>query len=411
MEYVFEGMDGTGKSSTIQLLKEKHPELKIHDRDMVSKLSLTHWEAWPEKLEDNKVYLLFEADIDVLRSRILKRYNNDESKVDEYETVEGLFLYRHIYRTLAGFYGMHLVDTTKMTVAEQCVVCEEIIYKSEKKYLVPAIDRLDEKTINSLPLVIEGESKIVRRYSSRFDIIQLKPSIYSHKMQRAGSVKGSDDERMAMTRCTLNLLARSQIYHTYYYIGKKYILADVINNKVEVPPVEVIVKKIYVGTDKHRYFNLHTIINRFGKPIVQEQKHNEYQKWMVRFDFRNPNHHPVTKEPIGDYAMCDDLADELIDTKCAKALAMRAFDCLNSHFLKFNVYLEDICFMITVEGKRLYGEISQDCGRYKQIDESKLSDLDKDIWRAGGSSELVIEKYKKMTSLITDYMKTLYKYK
>ena len=74
----------------------------------------------------------------------------------------------------------------------------------------------------------------------------------------------------------------------------------------------------------------------------------------------------------------------------------------------------------------IYSEISQDCGRYKKIEliekpgdskneliekprdsknsKSELSDLDKDIWRAGGSSELVLEKWKIMTHLVEDYV-------
>ncbi len=73
--------------------------------------------------------------------------------------------------------------------------------------------------------------------------------------------------------------------------------------------------------------------------------------------------------------------------------------------MKNNIYFQDVCLMLTVDGDKLYGEISQDCGRYKYIKENELSDLDKDIWRSGGSSELVLQKYKYIRELLENYVK------
>ena len=52
----------------------------------------------------------------------------------------------------------------------------------------------------------------------------------------------------------------------------------------------------------------------------------------------------------------------------------------------------------TPDGKTVFGEISQDCGRFRHFD---LGSLDKDVWRSGGSSELVLEKWQLLLDLIS----------
>jgi hypothetical protein len=77
--------------------------------------------------------------------------------------------------------------------------------------------------------------------------------------------------------------------------------------------------------------------NRFGRPIgTQTSNGITYDDLLVRFDYRNPNHHPETGEPIGDFSMCDDLADQLIDVK--KANAKHAFKTLIHHFEKIDMF-------------------------------------------------------------------------
>ena len=60
-----------------------------------------------------------------------------------------------------------------------------------------------QEMFDALPKVIEGESKIIRTFNKRFQIIQYKASVHSHKQQRSGIVEGTDKERMKMTK-TLN---------------------------------------------------------------------------------------------------------------------------------------------------------------------------------------------------------------
>jgi hypothetical protein len=89
----------------------------------------------------------------------------------------------------------------------------------------------------------------------RFTIVAYKPTVYSHKQQRAGVIEGSGNERMQMTKDLLYLFDIETIPHSYLYIGKQYILCLRIDPS-DVPPIEVIVKRCCVGTDKHRYYEI-----------------------------------------------------------------------------------------------------------------------------------------------------------
>lgn len=94
--------------------------------------------------------------------------------------------------------------------------------------------------------------------------------------------------------------------------------------------------------------------------------------------------------------LCDDQADFYIDVKRAKATASKCFQVLSDFLNERDIVLLDICFMIDETGEKVYGEISQDCGRYQH----KNISLDKDVWRSGGSSDMVITKWKKLLEIL-----------
>ena len=71
------------------------------------------------------------------------------------------------------------------------------------------------------------------------------------------------------------------------------------------------------------------------------------------------------------------------------------------------IQIEDICFMITKDGSKHYYEISPDCGRYKKINDDNDS-LDKDVWRAGGSSDLIHEKWRMLANIIKEFTEQRY---
>jgi phosphoribosylaminoimidazole-succinocarboxamide synthase len=121
---------------------------------------------------------------------------------------------------------------------------------------------------------------------------------------------------------------------------------------------------------------------------------------------RDPN---IFRKPIGDECMCDDLADKFINVAEAKKLALRTFRVLDKHFEKMGIYFQDVCFMILRDGSAHYSEISQDCGRYKKIEkEGTMTALDKDVFRSGGSSALVHEKWREMTKITKEYVQGIY---
>lgn len=57
----------------------------------------------------------------------------------------------------------------------------------------------------------------------------------------------------------------------------------------------------------------------------------------------------------------------------------------------------DLCLFISEDGKTVYGEISLDCGRYRYFD---LGSLNKDVWRTGGSSKEVLDKWNLLHKMI-----------
>lgn len=287
-------------------------------------------------------------------------------------------------------------------------------------FVIPNPDYLSENYISSLIVENEGESKKIYKINDEYNVAILKPTIFSFKKQRGAEVEGSDLTRLSMTKNILLILEQYCINHSYIYVGKNRILTKYIKHS-NIPPVEVIVKRCFVGTDKHRYHKLEEALVRKninlqfknnnendlvksndGIRVVNSNYFNQYPDIFVRFDYRNPN--MVDGKPKGDECLYDDLADYLIDTKQARLLARYTFLVLNYHFTLMGIYFQDICFIITSDGLMHFYEISQDCGRYKKINEHELSDFDKDVWRSGGSSELVLEKWKEMSLILSNYI-------
>lgn len=415
MNIIIDGNDGTGKTTIVNLLKE-NKQYNVKERDILTKLTDIHHDFWPKINTDG--YFIFLADPVCCHERIMSR----GGEKDYYDSKEALFKYHNRFTRLAIHYGIPYIDTTDVSLDCMKNIADEIIlfmnngfddtYKYIKKFPNPNL--ISDEMFDSLPILTEGNSKIIKILNDNFTLINFKPTVHSHKLQRAGVVDGTDKTRRDMTRDLMYVLDHENISHAYIFVGDKYVLCkrlkipklDENNNVVEfndIPPVEVIVKRCCVGTDKYRYFNIDKLISRYGDKIVGNNK--EYPGLLVRFDYRNPNHDPISGKPIGDEAMCDDLANLFINVDETKYLAKKTFSVLTKYFEKMNIYFEDVCFMITTDGKMHYYEISQDCGRYKQIDESGMTDLDKDVWRSGGSSELVYEKWNRMAVIVNDYVK------
>ncbi|MEK7498362.1 MAG: hypothetical protein AAB611_00695 [Patescibacteria group bacterium] len=287
------------------------------------------------------------------------------------------------------------------------------------------ITTLTEAEFKKLPPVIEGESKEVRYAGNGLVVIRFKPTIYSYTANRCGVVPGSDVLRLRATRIFLELFRGAGIKHAYKEVNDKWVLAELMMpSMVEfekygippfvipdlsfqlpsshtAPPIEVIVKRFHGGTSKHRYRGMDGSVVRSSHPFFAGQRihvDDAYPVPIVRFDWRNPfqdkNGNRVQDEPLSE-----DMADLYIDVKIACATARRVYEALETFLDKCDIICYDICLFIAADGETVYGEVSQDCGRFRHFD---FGSLDKDVWRAGGSSEQVLEKWEKLLELISD---------
>jgi phosphoribosylaminoimidazole-succinocarboxamide synthase len=234
---------------------------------------------------------------------------------------------------------------------------------------------------DSLPLIAEGESKIVRRIEDGMTMVRLKPTLFSHSANRAAVVEGTEQLRLRISEILWKELRDKGIAVGVVHVGHDYYVAE----EVLAPPIEVIVKAAHVGTPKHLYKNLEGIRTRHGAFIAPDSRHAPY----VRFDWRNALPHKDECMPVW-------LADQFIDTRIAEQTALSAFDVLRKFLASRGIKLLDICFFITADGSSIFGEVSPDCMRAKYHSD----DLDKDLWRRGKDAVTIIAQWSHFLRLI-----------
>jgi phosphoribosylaminoimidazole-succinocarboxamide synthase len=255
---------------------------------------------------------------------------------------------------------------------------------------------------DTLPLVREGESRVVRYLGGGKAAIRLKPTVYSYTANRSGVIEGTDQIRFDCTRILTSALRQAGVAHTDYDFRDGLILANLVVEEgrfrpadlgeaalAALPrfaPVEVVVKRRHIGTPKHRYRFVEQYPTRAGKIIAADA---EYPELQVRFDWRNPVRDD-TGNRLADEIMSEQFADLYIDVTQARALALSAFVALAEFLSGRGLALDDICFFIDRDGRCIFSEISPDCLRVRAAGEGSL---DKDVWRAGGGSDLLKEKW------------------
>lgn len=285
---------------------------------------------------------------------------------------------------------------------------------------------MSDEDFSSLPLIIKGESKEIRdagkdNIGNRICVIKFRPTIYSFTANRTAWVEGSDILRLRASKILVNVLKRAGIQHAYREISDKFVLADLIENP---PNIEVVIKNYHGGTSKHKYFNMDKYKVRKSNKLfqnIQIKNEDSYPHTIVRFDWRNPFWNPDRVKNIRSYnsalpeevfdwpdelkikvRMADEclpepIADWFIDVEKAKETAQHAMRVLSEFLAEKNIVIHDLCLFITEDGQKIYGEIDQDCGRFRHFD---LGSLDKDVWRAGGSAEQVLQKWNIFSELI-----------
>lgn len=276
------------------------------------------------------------------------------------------------------------------------------------------IDQLTIEAFREFPLVTEGESKEVRYAGDGLVVIRLKPTIYSYTHNRTGMIEGSDTARLRSIKVFLDVLRAAGIAHSYREVGDRWIVSTLVLQPAEkgrplpfrpqdlgdealaalptANPIEVIVKQYHTGTPKHRYFKFGTYPTRNQQYIADE---DQYPDRVVRFDWRNPMYTPDGKR-LADEVLPEDMARWFIDTQQARSTALKAFEALDAFLDSRGLVLRDICFFISTDGKTLFGEISPDGMRVRDA----AGNLDKDVWRAGGSSALVLEKWRQLAGIV-----------
>jgi len=260
------------------------------------------------------------------------------------------------------------------------------------------INTLTDAEFDALPLVVEGESKIVRHAGNGMAVIRYKPTIYSFTSNRTGVVPGSEVLRLRASKVFCEVLAKAGIDHAYIDINDRFVLSELIHHP---PPIEVVVKAYHSGTSKHRYHGMAGRPIRGSHPFYAGKTFEAdggYPTPIVRFDWRNPMWHPEHKDKmLADEVLGESQADWFIDTTQARKTALRVFKALSDFLAPRDVVVYDLCLFLSENGEIVFGEISQDCGRFRHFD---LGSLDKDVWRAGGSSEIVLEKWKTLLNII-----------
>lgn len=430
-QYLYiDGLDGVGKDTLLELL-QKDVRLRRYvlvNRSCCTGYTLLPFQQYPIDFPSSPqhIHIILTASLDNIEKRLRKR----KLPRDLWESREALSYFHFKYTEIAFKYGLHLIDTSNKTPPELLNIVHDIVKNKNTTYQCPLVDQLSEEEFNQLEKVAEGDSKCIRRLNDQYDLVKLIPSIYSHKQHRAGFIEGSDILRRNVSRNIRYVLAYHCIPHTWTYIGNQYIVVERLHNLP--PPIEVVIKSRWEGTDKYRYVGLEKYTQRDyydsdsiqnPRPLIVQPDTHLYDTPYVRFDWRNQNTHIE-----GDICLSETLANQLINVPRAKNLALKTFSVLRDFYSKIHVDVWDMCLFITEDGSKIFSEISQDNARYKynpslssssseaassssaaaSSSSSQSISLDKDIWRSGNSSEDVLEKWKKLDELVQTYLTNVF---
>lgn len=378
LKIIIDGVDGSGKTTLAKRL-EKEGYI-VQDRSCLTEYTMKNQEEWPNTLEDFAVWIVLDANMETLLERISKR-----GKSDKWETPSALNYFKHKYRALAMFYGLYYIDTTNHTPES---LYEEVT-TNLNAHILPHIRTLD---LTKCKIVAEGNSKIVYEIHSNYDFVVYKPTVHSFKSNRAGVVEGTDLARLISFRSLLELAWANSVPHSAVCVTKRGVVVERLREEI-ANRVEVIYKRCFVGSDKHRYEGMEEYMKdweRFEDIIVLKQPY-------VRFDWRN-------KLPKADETVTKELLEM---TGCmhvggcdnAEKLVKRMFTVLQEYEKECGIFLIDQCFMVTKDGKKLTYEFSPDCARARKL--TSNDSLDKDVWRRGGSSDQVVEKWMEFAKLVS----------
>jgi phosphoribosylaminoimidazole-succinocarboxamide synthase len=252
---------------------------------------------------------------------------------------------------------------------------------------------------DSLPIVVEGESKQVRRWTAHTVITRFKPTVYSYTANRYGWAPGTEKVRVQFTAAVFRRLRiadfgnqtppRSAFMAEVPWHGESLL----VERLMETCNLEVRVKRYHIGSPLHRY--RYTELHRSTLPTGPVTRWTRFLEPVVCFDWR----HPLTDEHgtrLADEPLPDDYARLwMVDVDRAKTVARQTFLWLERFFGDRGVVLIDICLLLDRSGTTLYGEVSPDCMRVslQPADPTAAARSAKDIWRTGGSPDELLRSY------------------
>ena len=252
----------------------------------------------------------------------------------------------------------------------------------------------------ALPLLVEGDSKILRLWTDRVVVERFKPTVYSYTMNRYGEVPESDRIRVSFAAELFRRMAG--LDPSTPHVPRSAFLAEVetpsgpllVQRRVEPCNLEVRIKRFHIGSPLQRY--LYTERHGSTQSCGNVGRWSRFDRPVVCFDWRHP-HHDADGRRLADEPISDDYAAVWMeDVPHAKEMARRTFLWMEELFAAAGVLLVDMCIFIDRSGRWIHGEISPDCMRVRLGlgDPARAEAMDKDAWREGASAGEVRDRYR-----------------
>ncbi|MCH9649696.1 MAG: hypothetical protein K0U98_15765 [Deltaproteobacteria bacterium] len=253
--------------------------------------------------------------------------------------------------------------------------------------------------VESLPILVEGDSKIVHLWTDRVVVERFKPTVYSYTHNRYGNVEGTDHLRVRFSAALFREMA--ELPEDMPHRPRSAFLAQIdhggipllVQRRVTPSNLEVRIKRFHIGSPLHRYRYTENYPTTLASgPLVRWSR---FDRPVVCFDWRHPLRDDEGKR-LADEPISEDYAALWMDNvPDAREMARQTFSWMERRFAQSNVLLVDMCLFVDYPGQQIFGEISPDCMRLRLGlgDPASTEATDKDVWRNGGSAENLAARY------------------
>ncbi|MFP5288580.1 MAG: hypothetical protein ACLGI9_22785, partial [Thermoanaerobaculia bacterium] len=204
----------------------------------------------------------------------------------------------------------------------------------------------------ALPLLVEGDSKILRLWTDRVVVERFKPTVYSYTVNRYGEVPETDRIRVSFAAELFRRMAC--LDPATPCVPRSAFLTEIetpsgpllVQRRIDPCNLEVRVKRYHIGSPVHRY--LYTDKHGSTQSCGNIGRWSRFDQPVVCFDWRHPLHDEQGRR-LADEPISDDYAAVWMEETFAAA----------------GVLLVDMCIFIDRSGRWIHGEISPDCMRVR----------------------------------------------